>query len=259
MSAGTARTAYRLGGVVGRGALAQTPIIDLATYLDLVPVADIHDVVRPFQIRARLRRRAGTDRTQAIWRGVSVPSDAQVAIERWLGAVERDRSGRRRDRVVADLQPVAARDRCIVSAAGSRVDLFDSILGPLGLIEASPLAGPQAGAIGIGTVIRERQEAGGAGLCQQVFRARSATRVVAGGPLSDDVIKCALKPVDPRDYRVTVTGAQLAELRRIFAAGVCDYSRPGVGEVEESMLWPSVGGTKLAKPRELRWNAARSR
>ena len=263
MTPATAHTAYRLGGVIGRGALDRTPIIDLATYLDLVPVADIHDVVRPFQVRARLRERSGTSRTQAIWRGVSVPSDAQAAIGRWADRVDArvrdgDADGADRARAVAATQPPAARDRCLVTAGGARADLFDSILGPLGLVEGSP-GGPSVGSLSIGAAVPERQEAGGLGLCQTVFPARSGTRVVAGGPLSDDVLKCSLKPVDPADYAGRLDDAQLAELRRIFPGGVCDFSRPGVGEVQRSIQWPSIGAERRTEARSLRWKVARSR
>lgn len=83
--------------------------------------------------------------------------------------------------------------------------------------------------------------------------------MVAGGPLTDDVIKCRRKDVDAADYDVPLTSPELAELRVIFPTGVCDWSKPGVGEVERSMTWPSLGGTKLRAPSELRWTVARSR
>lgn len=253
----TAQVSYRLGGVVGRGALDQTPVIDLATYLDLVPSADIHDVVRPFQVRERLRARGGGG-TMSIWRGVSLPADAQQAMETWLDEVNRAPAGSDRTRAIAAARPGAAGDRCIVSAAGSRVDFLDQVVGPFGAEAALP--GPQSsGGLPVGVSLRERQEASGPGVCQSTFTARTGTRIVAGGPLADDVIKCSLKPVDPADYAVPVTESQLAELRRIFPDGVCDWSRPGVGEVERSMQWPSIGGERPTAPRELRWTAARSR
>ena len=53
----------------------------------------------------------------------------------------------------------------------------------------------------------------------------------AGAPLSNDVLKCRLKPIDPADYRATFTDAQKARLARIFPSGVCDFSKPGVEQV----------------------------
>src|SRR3546814_1617543 len=61
-----AKTAYRIGGVIGRGALAETPVLDHAPYLDLIPVANIHESVRPFTVRARLLAHTGQKDTQPI-------------------------------------------------------------------------------------------------------------------------------------------------------------------------------------------------
>ena len=49
-------------------------------------------------------------------------------------------------------------------------------------------------------------------------------------PITDDVMKCQLKPIDPKDYAVTFTPAQMRELQGIFPNGVCDYTKPGVGQ-----------------------------
>jgi hypothetical protein len=231
---------YRFGGVVGRGAIARTPVIDLATYLDAVPVADIHDVVRPFMQRARLRKWQGSDRSQSIWRGVSTQGDAYAPLESWLDSI--DAGAGHTVAAVRGTQPAAAGDRCRVGGAGSLVPL------PSGVPTLSP-----------GTDIPERQEASGSGVCQSTFTARSEPRMVAGGPLADDVIKCTLKPVDPADYGPALSAAQLDQLRQAFPSGVCDYSKPGAGEVSKSVVWPSVGGTRLEKAHALTWTVARSR
>lgn len=227
-------------------------MIDHATYLDLVPAADIHDVLRPFMHRARLRARQHEDRSMAIWRGVSVPTDAYDAMQEWIDRI--DARGGNRESTVAASQPVSASDRCIVSGIGARIDA-SGIFGPLGIFV--PLAAGLP-ALHLGVPILEDQEASGVGVCQSIFTARSEPRIVAGGPLSDDVLKCALAPVDRADYRGKLNAAQFAELRRIFPKGVCDYSRPGVGEVSKSMVWPSLGGKRLQPAHALVWRVARS-
>ena len=247
-----AQRAYSMGIVVGRGAIAQTPVIDSATYLDLVPAADIHDVVRPFMHRARLRAYQHEDRSQSIWRGVSVPTDSYDAMQQWLDNV--DHAGGDRASAVANLQPPSASDRCIVSGIGTRIDA-SGIFGPLGIFVPLPLGAP---ALHVGVPILEDQEARGVGVCQSIFTARAEPRLVAGEPLSDDVLKCTRKPVDRGDYHGLLNAAQFAELRRIFPDGVCDYSRPGVGEVSQSMVWPSLGANKLQTPHALQWRVARS-
>ena len=54
-------------------------------------------------------------------------------------------------------------------------------------------------------------------------------RLVAGAPVTNDVMKCQLKPVDMADYKASFSAAQQARLKTIFADGVCDWSKPSVG------------------------------
>lgn len=49
---------------------------------------------------------------------------------------------------------------------------------------------------------------------------------MAGAPLADDVLKCQLKPVEAKDYKVSFTADEMQQLRLIFTGGVCDYSKP---------------------------------
>ncbi len=247
---------YRIGAVIGRGSLDRIPIVDMASYLDLIPIADIHDNVRPFIARQRLRDRRDTGGTMTIWRGLSLPTDTLPALTSWVERIE-DRGGVGDPKAVAAARPAAAEDRCIVTAGGASADPFNQVVGPLGLAQGQ-VGGPSLGRITVGVNVPERQEASGNGLCQQVFRAALEPRMVAGGPLTDDVIKCRLKPVDAADYPASVTGPLITRLREIFPAGVCDWSQPGVGETGRSMTWPSFGGAKLREPFGLRWTTGRS-
>jgi hypothetical protein len=54
--------------------------------------------------------------------------------------------------------------------------------------------------------------------------------LVAGAPLTNDIAKCQLKPVNFAEYKVTFTDAQKARMKAVFPAGVCDFSKPGVGQ-----------------------------
>ena len=53
----------------------------------------------------------------------------------------------------------------------------------------------------------------------------------------DDIVKCQLKPFDPSDYAVPMTAEQWAQLGRIFPEGVCDWTRPGVGQEAQTGVW----------------------
>lgn len=63
---------------------------------------------------------------------------------------------------------------------------------------------------------------------------------MAGQPVAADILKCARKPVDPNDYNGRLDADQLTEIKRIFSGGVCDWSRPGEGQVAVRP-WPSYG------------------
>lgn len=259
-----AALAYRIGAVIGRGALAETPVLDLAPYLDLIPTANIHEAVRPFTVRARLNARTGQQQTQAIWRGVVTQADAYPVMEEWLQALRARRPEYGGDHVQAVIaaKPAAAGDRCTFGTVGGRLELPSAILLPLGIAQLPLL--PGAGVPGLDIPLRvdvpETWEADGSGLgpCATLLPVTRTPRMVAGMPMTDDIIKCQLKPIDPNDYAVPLTPAQLAELAEIFPEGVCDYRKPAVGDVEHSMIWPSLGGAVLRAPHELRWRVARS-
>jgi hypothetical protein len=67
--------------------------------------------------------------------------------------------------------------------------------------------------------------------CDKIFPVHSTPRMVAGGPLAADVLKCQLTPVARADYKVAFTDAEWQELLRLFPDGVCDYSKPGTNAV----------------------------
>ncbi len=73
--------------------------------------------------------------------------------------------------------------------------------------------------------------------CNQLYPAFSTPRMVAGEPLANDVLKCELKPIDLSQYKVRFTAAEAAQLKAIFAHGVCDYSKPGVGQQPPDGTW----------------------
>jgi hypothetical protein len=70
----------------------------------------------------------------------------------------------------------------------------------------------------------------GPGACNTHYPSHADPRVVAGAAVANDVLKCLLKPIDRDDYRRPLTDAQLQRLEAVFPDGVCDYTRPGVGQ-----------------------------
>ena len=54
---------------------------------------------------------------------------------------------------------------------------------------------------------------------------------VAGGPLTENILKCQLKPLVFSDYPgVDLQRGQQARLQAVFPNGVCDWTKPGVGQ-----------------------------
>jgi hypothetical protein len=89
-----------------------------------------------------------------------------------------------------------------------------------------------------GTIrIAEPQVYRGDTTCNRLYPAFSTPRMVAGEPLTNNVLKCQLKAVDERDYRRALTAGELEKIRKIFPNGVCNYSLPGIAQVPTRGSW----------------------
>ena len=76
---------------------------------------------------------------------------------------------------------------------------------------------------------------------------------MAGSPLADNVMKCQLKPLSPADFPVVFTADQWSRLQQAFPDGVCDWSKPAVGQ-QPAVSWLDyskvIGGDPLGPPPE---------
>ena len=91
--------------------------------------------------------------------------------------------------------------------------------------------------------------------CDAAFVVRTNVRVAAGEVATSDVMKCQVKPMSMADYPgVTFTGTQWAALSAVFPGGVCDYSKPGIGQVQPTP-WLTFEGGPVAN----HWARRRSR
>ena len=77
-----------------------------------------------------------------------------------------------------------------------------------------------------------------ADVCKQYVATRYGTpRSAAGGDEFNDVVKCRLKPLDRNAYAgITFTDDEWAQLQKAFPTGVCDWSKPGVGQ-QRNLAW----------------------
>jgi hypothetical protein len=197
------RRAYRTGRVTNGGlGLRHIPIIDYRAYNDDAAGGDIHVRFHSFSMRARLRKANGTARNQ-----VMLVEDQRYGLYSTDSPLLR--------------HAILALDRWITTGRRPREGCMTR--------DAQP------------TFIAETQRRDPATRCEQLYPSASFPREEAGGPIAADVVKCALKPVDPGDYAVAFTPAELGRLRAIFPTGVCDWSRPGVGQQPPKGTWLRYG------------------
>jgi hypothetical protein len=205
------RLAYGTGRVnSGGGDLGSIPILDFRAYMD--PTGDVHDSLRSFAIRARLMAANGRADNQVILRMPlkdgrfvgAFPLDLIQLMDSWLDSIAKDHSKDAPAVKVVRNKPPEIADGCW---------------------------------LGTGEKIVEPASYSGGGRCNQLYPPYADPRIAAGGPLAGNILKCALKPVDPKDYSQPLAPDQVARLKTVFPQGVCDYSRPGVGQQRFDSVW----------------------
>jgi hypothetical protein len=192
------RAAYESGLKASYGApLGNVPIIMSRTYTD--NRGDIHDRQRDFVIRERLQKALGRTDHTAIWisGGARAGYSTLDTMTKWLDAMSADHAALSIDKVVRH-KPADAVDAC-----------WDAD----------------------GKKIVEKMTFDSKGTCNTLYPVHSEPRLVAGAPLTNDILKCALKPVNFADYGVPFSDAQKTRMKAIFSTGVCDYSKPGIEQV----------------------------
>ena len=89
--------------------------------------------------------------------------------------------------------------------------------------------------------IADPQQYQGDTACNRLYPPHGNPYIVAGESVANNVLKCILKSVDIKDYRVTFTAAEMNALRSIFPDGVCDYAKNGVEQQPLMGTWLSFG------------------
>ena len=111
--------AYRSGAINEENNMSGVAIIDHAG----PDPGAAHDYAHTWWIRDRLDRAQGNHRNEVLWFGpepligsLDWPTEALLAMDRWLTAVERDHSSVSRARKIADDRPADVHDRCLADA-----------------------------------------------------------------------------------------------------------------------------------------------
>ncbi|CAM3650927.1 DUF6351 family protein [Paracidovorax anthurii] len=219
--------AYATGRVgSGGGGLGSVPMLHMRTYAE--PGGDIHTLYNDLKIREQLVRANGQADNQVIW----VLPHPGLAQRLGLGAAQQQ--------VLAQL----ARDT-LDARLGTMTQWLDGITAQIGPATPDTVrrARPAEAADACwdpatARRITEPATPDGAGRCRTLYPLTPSPRMAAGGPLSDDILKCRLKPVEAADYAPFVpTAGQLARLARAFPQGVCDHRQPGVGQQPLARAW----------------------
>ena len=217
--------AYRAGIVLSGKSLSNMAVIDMRGWddsvIDLPPglavlgippanlqgvaLFGIHHQWRSFSIRDRLDRDGGGHGNQALWRfgrsgfvpSASMSNDAFMQMDQWLTSVIADASEGTLAQKVLAARPAASADFCLLSA-----DATQSVK------------------------VTDTQVCDADKYLKPLF----SPRQIAGGPRSEDILKCQLKPLDANDYGGALSPAQLARVAAVFPGGVCDWGAPGVGQ-----------------------------
>ena len=206
--------AYRAGIVSSGKNLGKLPIIDSRGYDE----QGIHYIWRSFSERARINAaNHGNHGNQVMWRYgtgllpatpqqfVAVTLRSFLTMDIWLSnllvsAPKATLNSVRNQAQVIAAKPATAFDLCYLTGDVT----FSNPVTDMARCDADPR-----------------------------LMKHASPRQVAGGSLAENILKCQLKPLNASDYApVTFSPTQLARLHAAFPEGVCDWSRPGVGQQE---------------------------
>ena len=214
------RRALESGRILnGGGGLASTAIIDYRNYMDSDEQGNIHMLIHQFSTRQRLIDANGHADNHVMqiggrWGFGTTDTNLEelfIAMDQWLLGIKGDTRDYTLAEKVVENRPTDLNDACWVQSDESLVK------------------------------IEEPQTFRGSSRCNELYPAYSTPRHVAGGPLSNDVVSCKLRPITPADYGVGFTQDQYNELREIFPEGVCDWASGDVSRATLQATWVSFG------------------
>ena len=186
--------------------LDAVPIINYRGYTDTTTPGDIHDRHRDLTIRARLEKATGSSANQVIWVADRAPVQGQPAKVN-LAPIALDAITKWLDSMAADPAPLT----------------------PAKVVKHKPADAVDAYWTPDGQRVNEVASWDSDTSWNKTYPIHLEPRLIAGAPVTNDIMKCALKPVNVAEYSVSFSKSQQARLKKIFPDGVCDWSRPGIG------------------------------
>ncbi len=188
------------------GGLKNVPMLHYRSYTDTTTPGDIHDRHRDLTIRARLEKATGRSDNEVIW----------VA----------DRAASRDQPAAVNLAPIALE---VMTKWLDALAADPAPLSPDKVAKTKPADAVDAYWTPDGKRVNEKASWDETTSWNKTYPLHLEPRLIAGAPITNDVMKCQLKPVDFKDYKVTFSKAQQTRMKKIFPDGVCDWSKPSVG------------------------------
>jgi hypothetical protein len=224
------KAAYASGRInIMNAGNAAVPYVDIRQYNDFDlqnrgdPNVNVHDGYHSLIVQARLQKYNGNLNNYIFLRAAQTldpaatttpnsvaTADGLAIIDKWLTAIMNDKSAKSKVEKVVANRPAEAVDTCYAAPNNALFGAIDKIIDKA--------------------------------KCDAIFPYMRDARIVAGGPLTSDVMKCTTKPIAASDYKVAPTADQMAQLQKIFPTGTCDYSKPGVGQVAKITTWAVFKG-----------------
>ena len=158
-------------------------------------------------IRARFEKANGRFDNQVIWVGPARQRDQAIGAD--LTSLSVDTMNKWLDNMAAD-HALLSTGKVVRNKPAEAVDAYWDAAGKK-LVETATFDGT--------------------GGFNTTYTVHSEPRLVAGAPLTNDVLKCQLKPINYAEYKAIFTVAQKTRMAAIFSSGVCDFSKPGVEQV----------------------------
>ena len=186
--------------------LDRVPMVHYRMYNDTLTPGDIHDRHRDLTIRARLEKATGSSDNQVIWVADRAADRTKPAIVD-LGAPALDVMTKWLDAMAADPAPLT----------------------PAKVVKSKPADAVDAYWTPDGKRVNEVASWDPNTSWNKTYPLHREPRLAAGAPITNDIMKCELKPVVFSDYKVTFSKSQQSRTKKIFPGGVCDWSKPGVG------------------------------
>ena len=218
------KIAYEMGQLnEGSGGYASTPAIDSRQYwIETVPNG--HQTVHALSMQQRLEDSTGAPVPHYIWSskngpgsGLNDDEDPTIPnnvtwgiLSDWIDDIQADTS---------DLDP---QDKAVLHTPANATDRCFNDDGSVKAIEKQTL---------------------NSGICGSAFPSHRSPRMIAGGSIANDVLKCQLKPIDENDYEGNLSPAQIEDLEEIFPEGVCNWDLPGVDQSYNTKTWRAWPGT----------------